>query len=435
MIEFVSRNTGEYETAVVGALLIDDSMMSEISRIISAEDFYFSAPKAVYEAVATLKLAGTPADPVTVLDKASKVCAEVTQEYILEAISTMPTLTNVEEYAKLVREASRNRKLYEVSQSMQEQLVAREDAADIAAAAYAALDGIMKSKSNGTVSSMQAMANWYDKRARIASGADTPAISTGFDSLDAMFGGGMINGGLYICGARPGMGKTTLGISIADNIAERGGTILFASIEMSEDEISAKRVARKAKIPYTKALVGKMSDEDWKRANPAVVELSKRKFEISDDSDVTVQDILFAARRLPNLTAIFIDYLSLIRPVSKSKSRYEEMTGISNDLKRMARTLKVPVLCVAQLNRENENRQNKRPRLSDLRETGSIEQDADAVIFLHNEAYYDRDRKRNQLEAEELEVIVAKNRHGRTGEIKMAWYGATGIINEIWRKS
>lgn len=435
MFDLLSPNMVEYENSVAGSLFIDPSCLLEITEIISPQDLCYEAPRAVLEAAIALNMDNAVIDPLTIQEKAAKLGVQLSKDYIFQAMNNTVTSAHAAEYAKLVRKSSQNRRLYGLTQEMQERLVEHAEPNEIISEAYTRLETVATSgSSREIVSSMDAISEWYNKRSEIDSGGSVPAVKTGFDSLDSALGGGMTNGGLYIIGARPGVGKTTVGLAISDNIAARGEPVLFVSMEMSMNEISAKRVARVAGIPYHLALIGPMSGDDYRKALLHVDKLCEASLYLADKPQMTVQDILFAAQRIKGrkgLAAVCVDYLNIIKAPPSKGSRYEKFTEISNDLKRMAGTLNVPVICLAQLNRENEGRSNKRPILSDLRDTGAIEQDANAVIFLHREAYYNRDDEdRQPYDAEELELIIAKCRNGTPGKVAMAWYGATGRIME-----
>ena len=436
MLELFPPLVAQHENAVAGAILIDPHCLPDITAHVSPTDFYYSEPKAVFEAAMSLDFEGETVDPYTILDRAMKRGTTLSEKYITEAMYRTPTAQNAEAYARLVKEHSRCRGLYAMAQEVIARLEDNDDTADIENGMSAALEALAVSGSNDVViPSLAAMTDWYNHRMDGDANGVVAAVRTGYSWLDRTLGGGMINGGLYVLGGRPGMGKSTMGLCIADKIASRQSPVLFVSLEMSRNEISAKRIARKAGIPYHRALIGPLEEKDKLIAGEGASALSDIPLFLTDRPTMTVYDILAAARRVKGLSAVVIDYLNLIKPAEKSNSRYENMTGVSNDLKRLARTLKIPVLCLAQLNRQVETRGGKdtakRPQLSDLRETGAIEQDADAVIFLYRDAYYsDEDNNGAIPQGESLDVIVAKNRHGNTGTVKMTWYGATGRIYE-----
>jgi replicative DNA helicase len=230
------------------------------------------------------------------------------------------------------------------------------------------------------------------------------------------------------------MGKTTFALAVAENMAEQG-PVLFVSLEMSNAQIAAKRVARESGLSATTLLMGKPTDVERQRANEAVEKLKKSQMHVNRKTYATVADIASMARKIKGIRCIVIDYFGLIRPETQAKSRYEAYTDISWKLKSLARQLDIPILCLAQLNRENMGRKGNKPALSDLRDTGALEQDADGVLFLHREDYYE-DADVKQLDPWEpvpLEIIVAKNRHGGTGVCEAAFYMGAGRIVPIRR--
>ena len=236
-------------------------------------------------------------------------------------------------------------------------------------------------------------------------------IPSGFPKLDKILGGGFIRGGMYILGARPAVGKSTFAINLADNIR---GNVLFVSLEMTPEQITAKRVSRLTSIPAGRMLSGQVNDQAWEKIALATSQLYQSGVFVNDRYDLTVQQIHILAQGVPELRAVVIDYLGLIQPATRSGSTYEAILQISRDIKRMAISLNVPVICLSQLSRQIESRKDKRPMLSDLRDSGAIEQDADAVMFLYREDYYIGGTADGFPSP--VELSVAKNRHGKTGE-------------------
>lgn len=354
-----------------------------------------------------------------------------TIQLLAGCMEVTPTAANVREYCRLVKEASNRRKLRDISFGIADAADNHEDCAEITARALELIDDI-KAGTNGTVLDGQAMASsWIEHMKNAVVNPGYAFCSTGFKSLDKMLGGGMFKQGMYIIGARPGMGKTTLGIAIAEQVAAMDKPVLFVSMEMSDVQIMSKRIARHGRIGYTKLISGRLSELEQRDAVKAATELSQRPMSLSCESRVTVSKIGTLARQIKGLQLIVVDYLGLIRPPDDSKgaTRYEQMTGVSADLKALAKRLGIPIVVLCQLNRNNTTKTDKRPELSDLRDTGAIEQDADAAIMLHREAYYDTQAEKTDQET--IELIVAKNRHGGTGKVEMCWFNSTGLIGEI----
>jgi replicative DNA helicase len=249
-------------------------------------------------------------------------------------------------------------------------------------------------------------------------------VPSGFAVLDEILGGGFIKGGLYIIGARPAVGKSSFAVNLADTIK---GSVLFVSLEMGDELITAKRCARITGIPSGYILNGKLSEAQWEKIGIATSYLHRSAVYINSRFDLTVDQIQGLAQSIPDIQAIIIDYLGLIRPATQGGSTYENVSQISRDLKRLALSLNVPVVCLSQLSRTVEGREDKRPRLSDLRDSGAIEQDADAVMFLYREDYY----RGAGGASSAVQLNVAKNRHGSCGTSEFTFYRAISAFKEV----
>ncbi len=422
----MTTDTTYAETCVAGAILIDARCLPDVTALITEGDFYLEANRAIFRAAVELDRAGETVDPVTIHAK----CADrVSVDYLRECMDAASTAANAEVYAQETRKASIRRALGSLAAVLEEQ--ARNQAADpreVAGNAMQVLERIEAlDTSRELVTSEEAIRSYRTHRATVErhGGGFVP---TGFRQLDRILGGGLLCGGLYILAARPGMGKTTFAIAVAEHNAKLG-PVVFVSLEMGEEELSAKRIACASGVAYDKLLMGELSAEERERAAQAEERLSAAPLQFNRRPWATVDDIASMARRVTGLRCLVIDYFGLIRTQGNTK-RYEAMTEISGRLKALARTLKVPVLCLAQLNRENMGRKGNRPQLSDLRDTGALEQDADGVVFLHRPDYYDEqsEHERNPWEPVPMEIILAKNRHGRTGMCAAAAYLATGRI-------
>ena len=420
----------ESETAVIGSILIDPPCLDEISDLLTADDFHYDKSRTVYEAITAMNLTGESIDPVILKDRL-EVNGEEYGQYILDAMQITPTSANVRKYAELVKEDSSRRKLRQLEKDIGIMLMDRTPPDEISAHIYAELSNMEAKTRHGIVTSADAIQEYMEHRANIDSGKAV-TVKTGYAPLDKMLGGGMTNGSVYVVGARPGMGKTSLGVNIVENVASAGLPCLFVSLEMTRLELTAKRISLESGLSYSDVLMNELDEEQYRALTRELPRLSQLPAHTTDEPRMTVSDIALAARRVKGLRFMCIDYFSLITPMYRSQSRYEQMTSISNDLKALAKTLNIPVLLLAQLNRENEGRSNKRPMLSDLRETGALEQDATAVMFLHREDYYtpktEADNDGEDWHSDPMEVIVSKCRHGGTGTVNMLWFGKTGRI-------
>jgi replicative DNA helicase len=413
------------EQSVVGAIIIDEACMSVVTSTISVGGFLMEKNRAIDQAALERKDEGTPIDPVTILAK----CGEtVSADYLKTLMENTLTAANAAEYAAQVRRASIRRAVQKVASSMMERASGVEDPRSIIGDSAKMLEHIEALDTSREVATSEEMMHELLKHRKLVDGGRGGYVRTKLKPLDDILGGGLLASGFYILAARPAMGKTTFALSVADSMAE-SGPVLFVSLEMSLSQIAAKRVARVAGISSTVMLMGNPTDDERKKANEAVLALKKSSLVVNRRSRATVTDIAAMARKVSDLRCIVIDYFGLIQPETNRTSRYESCTEISWSLKSLARQLDIPILCLAQLNRENMGRKGNRPQLSDLRDTGALEQDADGVMFLHRDDYYNDDgAPLNPWDPVQLEIIVAKNRHGRTGNCGAAFYMGPGRI-------
>lgn len=424
------------EIAVIGSLLISPETMDIISGILVADDFYDNRCGLAYKVALELRDAGEAVDPVLIAAGMKKAEGQDHTRWLMNCMSLVPTAANVEAYCRLCKESANARRLENVAQTITEGLLGGNAWQAAAAGAIDSINDLQDDAKGLIVMGDEMAETWQENYDKVCANPDYAYCRTGYPSLDRKLGAGMFRQGLYIVGARPGMGKTTLGINIAENIAARNKTVLFISLEMSRTQIMSKRVARQGGINYTLLMAGGLSENGKKAAAAAVERLKPRPFLLTDKSGLTTADIDRLARRTKGLDAVVIDYFGLIKSPDEDipKPRYEQTTNISAALKAMAKRLGVPILVLCQLNRENMGRGDKTPTLSDLRDTGAIEQDADAVILLHRPEYYSDEAKKKDYippEREDIKLIVAKNRHGETGTVTMNWRGKTGEIDEI----
>lgn len=417
------------ENSIIGSVLIDERCLPVVAASVAPDDFTNRLARRVFSAAVALWEAGESVDPVTVLHRLGDD-GEASQ-YILGCMEVTPTAANVEEYCRILRAQTKRRKLEEVADGIRDESFVGKPWDEIAGAAVRALAELGTESAKATTS-REAAANFAKHYMLVKRDPDAAYCRTGYNGLDRFLGGGMFNGDVYILAGRPGMGKTTQGIGIAERVAADGRKVLFISLEMSETQIMAKRIAIQAGINYTALLGGKLGGEEEALAFTTASRIGERPFYIVDTAS-TVRDIERYAKGIDGLSLIVIDYLGLVRTENQLDKRYEEMTRISADLKALAKRIGKPILVLAQLNRENTQRSDKRPTIADLRDSGAIEQDAAGVIMLHRESYYNPGEE--QPEAEEIELIVAKNRHAAPGILHMMWHGSTGQITEIDKAS
>ena len=349
-------------------------------------------------------------------------------EYLLQLMQLTPTAANVEAYIEIVREASLGRRLQGLASSAAMQLHEKTPPQEVCTFLQEETEKLASAQTSGDlVSSYDACMDFYNYLSDIGSGKVKPFVRSGYEALDRVLGSGFVNGGLYIIAARPGCGKTTLALQIADKVAKSGMPVMFMTLEMSKEQITAKRIAVEAGIPYDNVFNGKLTPEELSKVTAACSKLSEYPIKINKKPNASVNDISFLAHQVKGLGLIVIDYLGLIQQ-DKGKSLYEKVTETSNSLKRLARSLNVPIVCLAQLNRECEGRLDKKPRVSDLRDSGAIEQDADGILLLYRDMEHPPEE---EVMPADLGCIVGKNRHGKTGEVPFLFFLPTGRIYSV----
>ena len=398
------------EEYLAGAILIDgEKVMPAVRGILPPGAFQLEAYRAIYMAGLSLLDAGEPIDPVSIKTKAKQQGVELPEKLLVELMEVVPTAAYCVDYAHRLAEEARTRAVKELAERIQSDTVSSAD--ELLATLQRETEAIRGSSyQRGLLTPNDTLHRFMDYVVRAGEKRDN-FISTGFPRLDDILGGGFIRGGLYILGARPAVGKSTFGINLADNIA---GNVLFVSLEMSVEQITAKRISRRIGCSSARLLSGQLSDQAWEKVAMASSDISQRGLYLNNRYDLTVQQIALLAQAVPELRAVIVDYLGLIQPATRSASTYENISQISRELKRMALSLNVPVICLCQLSRQVESRQNKRPMLSDRRDSGAIEQDADGVLFLYRDDYYAGGPADGKPSA--VDLSVAKNRHGQTGE-------------------
>lgn len=398
------------EAYVCGAILIDGvQVLPAIRGILPPGAFQLEAYRAVYVAGLSLLDAGEPIDPVAIGTQAKRQGVELSNDLLSQLMEIVPTTAYCVDYAHRVAEEARTRAIKDLATRIQEDSTSTPD--ELLATLQRETEAIRASSyQRGLLDPNESLHRFMDYVVRVGEKQDN-FISTGFPKLDDILGGGFIRGGLYILGARPAVGKSTFAVNLADNIS---GNTLFVSLEMTPEQITAKRISRRIGVSSSRLLSGQLSDQAWEKVAMASSDISQQGLYLNSRYDLTVQQISLLAQAVPELRAVIVDYLGLIQPATRSASTYENISQISRELKRMAMSLNVPVICLCQLSRQVESRQNKRPVLSDLRDSGAIEQDADGVLFLYRDDYYTGGPADGQPSA--VELTVAKNRHGQTGE-------------------
>ena len=429
----------EAEQSVLGAMLIDARCIPDVVEALTGEDFYLKANREIYETIYTMFNFSATIDPVTVLDqmKLTGVYDENTsRSYLLQLMEITPTAANVKQYCAIVHDKALMRNLGtaadEITNMVQEGVGTAQEMLE---AAEKKVYSLRKENSGDSLQHIgKVLINVYDRLEELAeSGNDIPGLSTGLHDLDKKING-LNNSDLLLIAARPGMGKTSMALNVALSVAKSTNkTVAFFSLEMSREQLAMRLLSNESFVDNQKLVTGKLTEEDWNKLSIASSALSQTDIRVDDNPAITVAEMNAKCRRLDNLGLVVIDYLQLMTAAAPGKSgenRVTVVSEISRALKIMAKELNVPVICLSQLSRANESRTDKRPMLSDLRESGAIEQDADEVMFLYREDYYNKDTPEQNV----AECIVAKNRHGETGTVKLQWLPQyTTFSNLEWK--
>ena len=400
------------EQAVIGSMLIDPRCIPEVLEKLKADEFYLPLNRGIYETIYAMFSYAQAIDPVTVLDqmKVRGVYQDNCDEYLAEIMRVTPTAANVLEYAAIVRDRALLRRLGETADEINKMVYEGAGEADaMLEAAERRIYALRQGRNiGGLVPVSSVVQTVFDNLAEAsASGKAIPGLSTGLADLDRVTLG-LNRSELILVAARPGMGKTSIALNMALHAAlNEHQTVAIFSLEMSREQLVMRLLSRAALVPSQNLLTGQLSDQQWR---------------IDDNPTLTVSDMNAQCRRVPNLGLVVVDYLQLMQSAGSghswsNESRTQAVSDISRMFKIMAKELAVPVVCLSQLSRANESRQDKRPMLSDLRESGAIEQDADVVIGLYRDGYYNKESENPNL----AEAIILKNRKGQTGTVELLW--------------
>ena len=415
----------EAEQAVLGSILIDSRCITDIVGILKPEDFYQQQNREIYETIYTMFNFSQTIDPVTVLDKMRElgVHHDNSRDYIMQLMEITPTAANAVRYANIVREKALLRGLAdasgEISQMVYDQVGAP---AEILETAEKKIYALRKGERGDSLEHIGVTLHKVFDRLNELSKSDSaiPGLSTGLRDLDKKING-LNKSDLLLVAARPAMGKTAFGLNVALNVAKKyNSTVAIFNLEMSREQLAMRLLAIESFVDGQKMATGKLSEEEWVKLCMASASLSQTDIRIDDNPSITVAEINAKCRRVENLGLVVIDYLQLMTASGYGKggdNRQQVVSDISRSLKIMAKDLNVPVICLSQLSRGPESRTDKRPMLSDLRESGAIEQDADEVLFLYRDEYYNENTEDKGI----AEVIVSKNRHGEVGTVKTQW--------------
>ncbi len=445
MDELLGRRTpysAQAEQAVVGSMLIDPRCIPEVLDKLKADEFYLKTNRDIFETIYAMFAYGQTIDPVTVLDqmKVRGVYEDKLDAYMAEVMRMTPTAANVLEYAAIVRDRALLRRLGETADEINKMVSEGSGEADaLLEAAERKIYALRQGRNvGGLLPIASVVQNVFDNLSEAAaSGSKIPGIPTGFADLDRTILG-LNKSELILVAARPGMGKTSIALNMALHAAvNERKTIAIFSLEMSREQLVSRLLSRAALVPAQNLLTGQLTPQQWRSITDAAQTLSATDIRIDDNPTLTVSEMNAQCRRIPKLDLVIIDYLQLMQSAGSghswsNESRTQAVSDISRMMKIMAKELSVPVICISQLSRANESRQDKRPMLSDLRESGAIEQDADVVIGLYRDGYYNKECENPNL----AEAIVLKNRKGATGTVELTWlpeYTSFGNV-ERWHE-
>ena len=416
------------EQAVIGSMLIDTRCIPDVIERLKGAEFYIQQNRDIFETIYAMFSYGQTIDPITVLDQMQTrgVFRETSTAYIAELMRITPTAANVLEYAAIVSDRALLRNLATAADEINTLVYeGTGEAENMLEAAERKIYALRQGRVvGGLVPISTVVQTVYSNLSEAASsGQKIPGLSTGLNDLDRYILG-LNKGELILIAARPGMGKTSIALNIAMNVAKKSGkTVAVFSLEMSREQLVSRLLAGEGLVPSQNLLTGQLNSDEWKRIAAAAQVLSATDMRIDDNPMLSVSDMNAQCRRISNLGLVVIDYLQLMQSAGgdsrkyAGESRQQVVSDISRMLKIMAKELNVPVICLSQLSRASEGRPNKRPLLSDLRESGAIEQDADVVIGLYREGYYNAECEEPNVS----EAIVLKNRKGQTGTVKLAW--------------
>ena len=428
MDELLSRampHSPEAEQAVLGSMLIDADCIKDVMDKLQPQDFYLQQNREIFETIYSMFIYSRPIDGVTVAREMEKngVYRDDTRAYLLQLMEVTPTSANVMEYAGIIRDKALLRSMAkaagDIAAMVQEGVGT---AGDLLSAAEQKIYAIRQGRGSQEMATVGAvLKDVREQLAKLTAGSEPPGLSTGLSAVDRKING-LNKSDLLLLAARPGMGKTSMALNVALSAAKASGkTVAIFSLEMSKEQLVTRLLANEGLIENTRLATGNLRESDWEKIAQAASVLNQTNIRIDDNPLLTVADMNAKCRRLENLGLVVIDYLQLMTSAGgkgySGENRQQAVADISRMLKIMAKELQVPVLCLSQLSRANEKREDKRPMLSDLRESGAIEQDADIVMFLYRDDYYNEDSEKRNI----AECIVAKNRHGETGKVELRW--------------
>lgn len=426
LIKRVLPHSVEAEQSVIGSMIMDRDAIMTASEVITSEDFYQSQYGVLFDAMLELYNEGKPVDLVTLQERLREkdVPPEISSlEFVRDLLDAVPTSANVRHYATIVQEKSMLRKLIKVNEDIANTCyLAREKTEDILEETEKKIFDLLQYRSTGDfVPIKQVVLNALDKIEKASKNKGTvTGIPTGFIDLDYKTSGFQPSD-LILIAARPSMGKTAFVLNVAQYMAfKEGKTVAIFSLEMSKEQLVNRLFSLESKVDSQALRTGNLTDEDWAKLIEGAAVVGKSNLIIDDTPGISIAELRSKCRKFKlehDLGIIIIDYLQLMSGGKHSESRQQEISEISRSLKAVARELNIPVVALSQLSRAVEQRPDHRPMLSDLRESGAIEQDADVVMFLYRDDYYNKDTDKKNI----AEVIIAKQRNGPIGTVELVW--------------
>ncbi|MCM1285223.1 MAG: replicative DNA helicase [Acetobacter sp.] len=422
----------EAEQSVLGSMLIDPECIVKSMAEMTADAFYLPQHKVIFESISMMNMASKPVDPVLIADALTKehhYDKSGGKEYLVQLAQSVPSTANIEHYIKIVKEQSTLRRLVEISNNIINEATSGADASLVLDNAEQQIYDLRQGRdSNGPTIISEVIVNDVYHRLTLLTGEDKDkykGIPTGFGVLDKYLTG-LNRSDFILIGARPAMGKTSFALNLAQNVAMNARKkCVFFSLEMTKEQLAQRLLSSQAGIESQKLRKGDLTTDEWTRLGNAAGQFDGVELYLDDTSQITVPEIKSKIRRMNDVDCIIIDYLGLIKSATRKENRVQEVSEITRNLKMMAKDLNIPVVCCAQLSRATEGHgKNHKPQLADLRESGSIEQDADIVMFLYREDYYKNDvaeDKQDEIDATKTELIIAKNRHGATESVELVF--------------
>jgi replicative DNA helicase len=422
----------EAEQSVLGAILLDSSCMDRVAEILPRPEYFYQTNNSlIYSNMLEMFTVGQPVDFVTILEKlkGAKGFDELSgKTYLLQLAQLVPSISNVESYARIVRDKYDVRTLIITARDIVEEASqGTTDAATLLDSAEQRIFDIRRGKNMQGLQRIDEIIVQAFDRLDLLNSPDADlykGVPTGIKELDEAITG-LNHSDFILLGARPGMGKTSFALNIARHAAVNAHKrVAFFSLEMSKEQLASRLLSTEAMVGGTKLRTGKLSEDEWIHIIEAGDILSKTQMYFDDNPSITVGEMKAKIRRLRDVDLVVVDYLQLMNASGKNDNRVQEISKITRNMKILAKELNVPVLMLSQLARDSEKRTNHRPVLSDLRDSGSIEQDADIVMFLYREEYYqDSETPSENADRNSGECIIAKNRHGETKTVPLHWQG------------